>query len=151
MQASVLAMLTDRSNTLEVGDNIIDFQLQRHVYVHGGYRIPFRNVTLLPSFWYRSDGREPQLESTLKTAILGGRMRLGASYRHKDGVVPIVEVLRTYKGAHWFLGYSYDITLNPLRNTSFGSHEIQLGVCYKIPEKIKQWKNTQNLGPYNYF
>lgn len=98
--------------------------LERHYFANVGYAIPARpNLDIKPSILVKYVPNAPLQADYNLHVFIYKTLWLGASYRSGDAVVAMVEYQATKKLR---VGYSYDITLTPLRNHNSGSHEIML-------------------------
>ncbi len=93
----------------------------RMYFLSAGYEFVINdNLSIQPSTLVRKVFAAPyQMDLNVKATIVN-HFTVGASYRSSDAVVAMV-------GVHIpaiFVGYSYDITLNPLKRYSRGTHEL---------------------------
>jgi type IX secretion system PorP/SprF family membrane protein len=113
-----------------------------HLYLTAGALFNINDQTKLkPSFLIKDDFKGPtSLDLNLFT-LLGERIWIGGSYRtaiplykkpylqsglqKSNSVIGIIEVFATEKLR---IGYAFDYSLTPLRNYSFGSHELSIGI-----------------------
>lgn len=115
-------------------NSVSNGRLTKHVILMGGYRIPLGyDYTLIPSFVIR-----PVFPAPL-TFDINAKLRykdlawIGVSYRRTDAVAVMIGMVFDNR---FDINYSYDITTNPLRRYSAGSHEIVLGYRLKIKNRI---------------
>jgi len=129
-----------------VGYSNFDYKLKRHYYVKGGFsRRLSSNLELQPSLFFKFDPPvAPQIDIN---ALLKYNNQFwgGVSYRVMD-----VDALVALFGFSWNnvkFGYSYDMTFSELRGFSSGSHEIMVGYCFKLNEKIEaqRYRNVRFL------
>ncbi|MBC7451203.1 MAG: type IX secretion system membrane protein PorP/SprF, partial [Cytophagales bacterium] len=97
--------------------------VNRVYFLSAGYEFVLSdNLSIQPSTLVRKVFAAPyQIDLNVK-ATIANHFTIGGSYRSSDAVVVLV-------GAQIpsvFVGYSYDITLNPLKSYSKGTHEIYL-------------------------
>jgi type IX secretion system PorP/SprF family membrane protein len=114
------------NNKINIGtDPTGDSKLKSHFYLTGGYKYYInREWAVEPSLVLKKVAPAPfQLDINARVwykNLLWG----GLSYRTQ-------EALSVMLGYTWdrkiYIGYSYDIVLNPLGAHNFGSHEIMLG------------------------
>jgi type IX secretion system PorP/SprF family membrane protein len=90
------------------------------------------SIALRPSVFVKSISAKTIAEFNLN-AHFNNRFWIGGSYRLDDAIVAMigVTVIENLR-----IGYSYDITTSSLKDYNNGSHEITLGYCYKIKQKI---------------
>ena len=115
-------------------------RLARHLFISGGYNFDInRNITVVPSLLLKYVDPAPlQADINVKGIYNFSKSRrrsgyddkvwVGASYRTQDALVALCgfQFMEQYE-----LGYSYDVTVSPLRHHSSGSHEITLGFRVK--------------------
>ena len=118
-------------------------KLKRQINLVGGYEFTLPNlpsIDVLPSFMIKTDGASVQFDLS---TLLRYRNQFwgGITYRYQDAVAVIVGM--EYKNFN--IGYSYDINTSAI--SSWGSHEIMLGYCFKIEvDKFKKvYRNTRFL------
>ncbi len=124
----------------------LDYKLKRHYYLKGGLsRRLSSTLEIQPSLFFKFNPPvAPQID--LNALILyNNQFWGGVSYRVMD-----VDALVAMVGLMWNnikFGYSYDMTLNELRGFSSGSHEIMIGHCFKLNEKIEaqRYRNVRFL------
>lgn len=104
-------------------DKIIQQKQVRHYYLHGGYRFEAgSDFKIEPSLLLKF------VEAGLFQADINAHatykdfLAFGLSFRTSDAVV----IHLGYKSEVFQAGYSLDLTVTPLRNHSYGSHEIVL-------------------------
>jgi type IX secretion system PorP/SprF family membrane protein len=135
--------------------NLFDIQdrnynpASRVFFLSAGYEfIVNDNLSIQPSVLVRKVFAAPyQIDLNVKANIVK-HFTIGASYRSNDAVVALVGV----NIPNVFLGYSYDITLNPLKSYSKGTHEIYLtvkldNVLHKKGSHFNNHHNTRGLKP----
>ena len=95
----------------------------RVYFLSAGYEFVLsENLSIQPSTLVRKVYAAPyQMDLNIKATIVK-HFTVGASYRTNDAVVALFGV----NIPNVFAGYSYDITLNPLKSYSKGTHEIYL-------------------------
>ncbi len=95
-----------------------------HFYLYGGYRIVINDdIDLRPALLAKYVSAAP-FEADIALDVWYRRMiGIGVSYRTSDAVNLMI------KGqfGHFYVGYSYDMTVSGMRNFNSGSHEIYLG------------------------
>jgi type IX secretion system PorP/SprF family membrane protein len=98
--------------------------LERHYIGNIGYAIPAgENIDIKPSILVKYVKNAP-VEADYNLHVLFYKtLWIGASYRSGDAVVGMMEFQAT---KNLRIGYSYDITITPLRNQNSGSHEIMI-------------------------
>jgi len=114
------------NNKIKVGtDPTGDSRLKSHFYLTGGYKYYINSeLAVEPSFvlkkvWPATFQLDFNVRAWYRNMLWGG-----LSYRTQ-------EALSILLGYIWerkiYIGYSYDIVLNPLGAHNFGSHELMLG------------------------
>ncbi|MDX5436884.1 MAG: PorP/SprF family type IX secretion system membrane protein, partial [Pontibacter sp.] len=113
-----------------------------------------RNVRLKPSILIKEDFRSPTAVDLNAFVLLHNRLWLGASYRtavplftdqqmkqldKRNAVALIAQIYATKKLR---IGYSYDISLNELKN--YSSHEVSVGY-YFLKKKFGRILTPRNL------
>lgn len=105
--------------------------LNRYVNLTAGFAyVITENLTLRPSLFIKAvKGQRPTIDANA-SILLNRNLWLGLSYRTGRTMVAITEYkISSYLSA----GYSFDYTLNKLRNFNSGSHEIF--ISYEVPFK----------------
>jgi len=142
-------------NLLQTPVNLFDIQdrnynpASRVYFFSAGYDfIISDNLSIQPSTLVRKVFAAPyQMDLNVKATIMN-HFTAGVSYRSSDAVVLLA-------GVHIpnvFIGYSYDITLNPLKGYSKGTHEIYLivkmdNVLHKNGQHFNNHHNTRGHKP----
>jgi len=112
-------------------------RLTSHFTLVGGYKFTVsRDIDMEPSMLFRATAATvPQLEVTAR-GIFRKMAWAGITGRTSDAITIMIGY--NYKD-QLYAGYSYDITLNKLRHTSSGSHEIMIGARFnKVRDLILQ-------------
>lgn len=128
---------------LEGGNNSAFNRLKSHFTVVGGYKFTVsRDIDMEPSLLFRATGKSaPQVELTAR-GIYRKMAWCGVTARTSDALTIMIGY--NYKD-QLYAGYSYDITLNKLRKTSSGSHEIMVGARFnKVRDLIL---NQDDIAP----
>jgi len=114
------------------------FQMARHYYVTAGYnKMVGANLELRPSIFVKSDAASTQLDLNF-LVMYKNMFWMGASYRLKDAVAPMVGFQQTLgNGSNFRIGYSYDVTTSAIKRNT---HEIMLGYCMKLQDKVSVQK-----------
>lgn len=138
---SVQHLFQTSVNLFDIADRNYN-PVSRVYFLSAGYEFVLNdNLSIQPSFLVRKVFAAPyQLDLNVKATIVN-HFTIGASYRSNDAVVALV-------GANIenvYLGYSYDITLNPLKSYSKGTHEIYLTI--KMDNVIQ--KNGKHFNNHN--
>ena len=112
--------------------------LPRKYTVHGGGNIPiggkYSETVISPNFMYRQQGDFKQLNLGCyfkKQQIVGGLW-----YRGNDSFIMLLGMEEN----QFRIGYSYDVTISKLTNSTAGSHEVSLGyqfTCKTPPKKYR--------------
>jgi len=113
-------------------------KLPMKITVHGGGNIPIgdrsNNTFISPNFMYRQQGDFKQFNIGMyfkKQTIVGGLW-----YRGKDAFIMLLGV----EAGQFRIGYSYDVTISKLTNSTAGAHEVSLGyqfTCKKPRPKYR--------------
>jgi type IX secretion system PorP/SprF family membrane protein len=124
------------SSIKDQGKNF-DFKSARHYYLVAGYHIPVSSdFKLTPNILVKTDGVVTIPDANL-TLLYNETVWVGVSYRHQDAAVAMIGFQKNTAKNAWKIGYSYDITLSNLKSQNKGTHEIMLGYCIKLPNKMK--------------
>ena len=124
----------------------LDYDLKRHYYVTAGVTTRITaDLELKPSVFFKfNPAADPQIDLT---ALLwyNNQFWAGVGYRTID-----IDAIPVYVGVMWNnlkLGYSYDIALNGLRGYNSGTHEIYVGYCFRLNEKVtaQRYRNVRKL------
>jgi type IX secretion system PorP/SprF family membrane protein len=130
--------LTQPSFTFEESGH---YSLRRHYYLSGGYYLQPNDdrFTVLPSFYYKSDGTTSQIDLDLIVQY-NKRFWGGIGYRKSDAVVVFLglEMLNGLK-----VGYSYDLNTSVLSRYNSGSHE--LFVSYAVILNKNKGQKTKSV------
>jgi type IX secretion system PorP/SprF family membrane protein len=115
----------------DANDESVYGTLARHLYGMAGVAIPLGdNLVFRPSTLVKYAQNAPVQVDLNASFLISEVLWLGASYRTKEAVVLLVEVVIAQKLR---IGYSYDIYLNEIQQHNRGSHEVMLE--YNIPNK----------------
>ncbi|WP_073851529.1 PorP/SprF family type IX secretion system membrane protein [Pontibacter flavimaris] len=128
---------------------------RRHFFLSSGYVFDLsRDIRLKPSILIKEDFRSPTAVDLNAFVLLYNRLWLGASYRtavpmftnqemkqldKRNAVALIAQIYATKKLR---IGYSYDISLNELKN--YSSHEVSVGY-YFLKKKYGRILTPRNL------
>jgi type IX secretion system PorP/SprF family membrane protein len=101
-------------------------KLNYHYFITGGYRFSLnQSLDLIPSTMIKFVYNSP-LQMDFNARLKYNNMAwVGFSYRRQDAMAILLGVLLN---SRYEIGYSYDLTTSKLRNSSWGSHEIIVGV-----------------------
>ncbi|MEE4260049.1 MAG: type IX secretion system membrane protein PorP/SprF [Bacteroidales bacterium] len=103
--------------------------LARHFYAMAGVAIPLSdNLVLRPSTLIKYAQNAPVQVDINASLLIREVLWLGASYRTKEAVVLLAEIVIA---KNLRIGYSYDIYMNEIQQYNRGSHEVMLE--YNIP------------------
>jgi type IX secretion system PorP/SprF family membrane protein len=114
------------NNKIQIGtDPTGDSKLKSHFYLTGGYKYYInREWALEPSLVIKKVWPAPVQVDINARVWYRNMMWGGLSYRSQEALSAMI-------GYTWerkiYIGYSYDIVLNPLGAHNFGSHELMLG------------------------
>jgi type IX secretion system PorP/SprF family membrane protein len=118
-------ILNNRINIYESTARDSSSRLKPHIYLTGGYKYYInREWAIEPSIVLKKVWPAPfQLDGNVrvwyKNMVWGG-----LSYRTQEAISIMIGYIHERK---IYIGYSYDLVLNPLGMHNFGSHEIMLG------------------------
>ena len=95
-----------------------------HYYLYGGYRIVLNeDIDLRPALLGKYVAAAPFEADIAMDVWYRNLIGLGVSYRTSDAV----NIMIKGQFGHFYVGYSYDMTVSGLRTYNSGSHEIYLG------------------------
>ncbi len=108
-----------------LGDSLANTHLSRHYFLHGGYRFQLNDeFEVEPSALFKATQGAP-LSMDINAKLYYDEFLWGGfSYRLQESF----SVLLGVRKEQFRLGYSYDMTFNPIRNYSSGSHGIHLAM-----------------------
>ncbi|RYG05749.1 MAG: type IX secretion system membrane protein PorP/SprF, partial [Chitinophagaceae bacterium] len=112
-----------------------------HAFLTAGYKFFLdENISVTPSFMLKYINPMPlSVDANVKFAFKD-RFWVGGSYRYDDSYAGMAGV-NISKLVN--LTYSYDFTTTSLRNVSYGSHEIVLGLqlnnVYEVVSSMRMW------------
>ncbi|RNI29859.1 type IX secretion system membrane protein PorP/SprF [Rufibacter immobilis] len=102
---------------------------QRHLYVHGGYRMLVSpDFSVMPSVVMKYAAPSPLSVDLNVKVFWRDQFWAGGSYRLQDAAV--ITAGFQYK-QKFHLGYAYDLTTSGLNQVSYGSHELVLGLMLR--------------------
>lgn len=110
-----------------------------HFYLYGGYRIMINDdIDLRPALLFKYVAAAPLEADIAMDVWYKNLIGVGVSYRTSDAVNLMI------KGqfGHFYIGYSYDITVSGMRTFNSGSHEIFLG--FQFGKKGNPDRNQNN-------
>ncbi|MFH1004018.1 MAG: type IX secretion system membrane protein PorP/SprF [Bacteroidota bacterium] len=124
------------ANGLKAED--FDYKTARHYYVIAGYDFFLSSTfTLRPSAHVKSDAAITTFDINCNL-LWNNMIWLGASYRLKDAIVPMVGFVHNPNQKSTLkIGYSYDIGTSDLKTHHSNTHEILVNYCMKIIPKSK--------------
>ena len=114
--------------------------LPRKYTVHGGVNIPLTTQSRGPKT-YISPNLIAQLQDNAMQINLGmylsrGPLITGLWYRYNESVIALLG----FQTGIMKFGYSYDITVSKLTNTTAGSHEISLGFQFECKPRRRSFR-----------
>jgi type IX secretion system PorP/SprF family membrane protein len=144
--ASVSSLVEGKSKVPgTLAENNIIFR--RNLYGYISYRFKVgKKLNIRPSVLFKSDLKENQLDINAliyyKSVFWAGAGYRGYNKKSNESVILLfgVNILKNL-----MLGYSYDISLGPLRGANYGSHEIVLS--WRQPLKTKEFKPKTIYNP----
>lgn len=117
----------------DVGFEDSPAKLPRKYTVHAGANIPIKkhakDGTISPNILVQRQGDFTQVNMGLyvsKGPVVGGLW-----YRNQDSFIVLVGLQTDV----FKLGYSYDVTVSKLSNSTYGSHEISFAILFPCKEK----------------
>ena len=132
-----------------IGGNVsnTNFKLSRHYYILGGYLFDVSDeIQVEPSVLLRAVAPTPLSADINAKVIYKEVFWVGGSYRTSKEMVMMAGFRVAEK---FYFGYSYDITFNPLREYTKGSHELMIGFDIDKPgrDNKKGIKRTLDAAP----
>lgn len=98
-----------------------------HYYLYGGSRIILNDdIDLRPALLGKYVSSAPLEVDIAMDAWYRDQFGIGFSYRTSDAV----DVMIKAQFGHFYIGYSYDMTVSRLKTFNSGSHEIYLGYSF---------------------
>ncbi|MCI2229004.1 type IX secretion system membrane protein PorP/SprF [Polaribacter sp. MSW13] len=114
------------------GSKLIDSENLQY-FILGGYIFNIsENLKLKPAVLAKIQKNLPYVVDYSANALINNKITVGVSYRSSDIVTGLFGIQLTDQ---FYLGYSYDHTLNGLTGYNDGSHEIMLK--FTLPKKIR--------------
>ncbi|MBI4930799.1 MAG: PorP/SprF family type IX secretion system membrane protein [Bacteroidetes bacterium] len=109
-------------------------------YANGLVRLSNRNFSLVPGFIYFQQGKSSELffgnmfrytfrEASSSGYVKGAAISLGAHYRNKDAVIPVVVL----EFAQFNIGLSYDVNISKLKTASSGQGGFEISLRFVNP------------------
>jgi len=115
--------------------------LPRKYTVHGGINIPLRSgnvrapkTFISPNIIIQLQGKA--LQTNLGMYVSRGPLIAGLWYRVNESIIALLG----FQTGIMKFGYSYDITVSKLTNTTAGSHEISLGFQFNCKPKRRSFR-----------
>ncbi|MCH8318577.1 MAG: type IX secretion system membrane protein PorP/SprF [Bacteroidetes bacterium] len=119
---AALTHLSRPSIAVDSANNKIDGYLSRHFILTSGYAFMVNEFIIFkPSFLMKYVKSAPLSVDINANFLFYGKLWVGTSFRWKNGIVFLTEFNFTDQLK---AGYAFDLTLNPIRKHSKGSHEI---------------------------
>ena len=115
--------------------------LPRKFTFHGGVNIPLNRRSTRGPKTFISPNLIAQLQGKATQINLGmylsrGPLIAGLWYRHKESMIALIG----FQTGIMKFGYSYDITISKLGQTTAGSHEISLGFQFNCKPKRRSFR-----------
>tara|TARA_B110000459_G_scaffold203317_1_gene259362 strand:+ start:10428 stop:11444 length:1017 start_codon:yes stop_codon:yes gene_type:complete len=115
--------------------------LPRKYTIHGGLNIPLNERSTRGPKTFISPNLIAQLQGKALQVNLGmylsrGPLLAGLWYRYNESVIALLGL----KTGIMKFGYSYDITVSKLTNTTAGSHEVSLGFQFNCKPKKRSFR-----------
>ena len=105
-----------------------DGKLVYHYFLTGGYKIKLNSsLDLIPSTMIKYVHAAPVQFDINARLKYKNTIWMGASYRNQDALAVLIGFMYNNK---FDFGYSYDVTTSRLRVSSWGSHELIVGVNF---------------------
>lgn len=126
-----IGLSTSRLSESSSPDDILAYKTKRHYFLAGGYDLPFPGSNafeILPSFLIKSDGVKTQYDFAALVRY-NNKVWGGVNYSAIKVYDPI-SVIVGLKIKDIRVGYAYGIPTSAIG--SGGSHEINIGYCFKI-------------------
>ena len=126
-------------NEYDNGYNINDNRIRQYINVHGGYKYNIdRNFDIEPSILLKTALNydfitDINVRTIYQKMVWGG---VGFRYNFKNPEALIIFVGYNYNDM-LNIGYSYDLTMSKLNNTSTGTHEVMIGVKFNDIRKSR--------------
>jgi type IX secretion system PorP/SprF family membrane protein len=109
--------------------NSTESRLEDHYMVNGGYQFEIGDdFKIEPSFMFKYVKPAPMKLDIAARVIYQDMLWLGGAFRTNDAFTAMLGYVHD---DNLMLGYSYDFTTTDLKNYSFGTHEIMLGIKFK--------------------
>lgn len=107
--------------------------LASHIYLYGGTKFELeKDLDLRPQLLFKNDFKTNLIAEISTQLWFKNKVAVGVSYRTNDAFSAMFQT----NIKNFVLGYSYDITTSPLKDSSNGSHELYLGIkLFKAPKK----------------
>ena len=119
---AALTHLSRPSIAVDSANNKIDGHLSRHFILTTGYAFIVNEFIIFkPSILMKYVKSAPLAVDINTNFLFYGKLWVGTSFRWKNGIVFLTEFNFTDQLK---AGYAFDLTLNPIRKHSKGSHEI---------------------------
>ncbi len=136
--ASIPQLFQNRLKLFETDTTEAVGQLKSHIFISGGYKFPFGDVEVEPSFLMKVVSPVP-VQFDLSAKVIYKKMAwLGLSYRTYDAL----SVLLGYSYMEQlFFAYSFDFTTSEIKNYISGTHEIMLGIRFSKKKKKEEKKD----------
>ena len=110
-----------------------------HYYLYGGYRITVNDdIELRPAILGKYVSAAPFEADIALDVWYKNVIGLGVSYRTSDAVNFMIKT----RFGHFYIGYSYDMTVSGLHTLNSGSHEIYL--AFEFGKKSSPDRNQNN-------
>ena len=119
---AAITHLSEPRIAVDSANNKIDGHLSRHLILTAGYAFMVNEFIIFkPSFLIKYVKSAPLAVDINTNFLFYGKLWVGTSFRWKNGIVFLTEFNFTDQLK---AGYAFDLTLNPIRKHSKGSHEI---------------------------
>ena len=114
-------------------DQQLGMTMSRHFYLMGGKTVRGvfdPNLDIEGNVLVRTDLVKTSADVNVR-GIYDNRFYGGLTFRANDAVAVMLGMIDVIPNLN--VGYSYDATVNKLRKSSWGSHELMVKYCYIIP------------------
>ena len=118
------------------GKSLESLRLKRHYFIMLGYKFnKSTEIVYEPSVLVKTtEALLPQIDFTVKAIYLDNYF-FGISYRTGNAVIFNLG----FKKDKYYIGYSYDYDFSAFQNSTYGSHEVNLGLKFGDSARRYRW------------